>query len=138
MFDISEIAVPETAVIHLEFPGIGPLYADDADTQPVTITVFGPSSPAAVAHRKKVTRDARRWIEKRGMKGVWKQSDDELEAQDLERLMVLTADVSNLTYQGETMTAATIGRVYKDPKMGWLVDQVKERLGSWDDFLLSA
>lgn len=52
--------------------------------------------------------------------------------------MVLTADVANLTYQGELITAATIGRVYKDPKMGWLVDQVKERLGSWDDFLLSA
>lgn len=135
--DLSELSVPETSTIHLEFPGRGPLFADDAETQPITISVYGPASAQAQAWQKKVRREARDLVAKRGSKGLWKQSDEELERQELDRLCALTAEVRNLVYHGEEIGADRIRLVYRDPKMGWLTDQVKERLAGWADFLLA-
>lgn len=131
--DISTLAIPDTAEVHLEFPGIGKLYADDKKTQKVAITVYGPSSDAAVAHKRKMVQQAQQKIAKKGIKGL---ASGDIEESDIDRLCALTADVENLVYEGEKITAKTIRKVYSDPKMGWIKEQVAEKVGSWEDFLL--
>lgn len=133
--DINELNVPDTATIHLEFPTIGKLYADDDKALPVTIEVYGPSSDVAVSYRRKMMRDVQKRFGKGGMKSLSKIPPEELEEQEVDRMVAMTARVSNLTYKGEAITADSIRKVFEDPKMGWLVDQVKEKLGGWDDFL---
>ena len=131
--DLSTLNVPDTARIHLEFPGMGKLYADDAKTQPVIIEVYGPASNPAVDYRRKMTRKVQSEMAKRGSKGLANLGD--LEEQELERLCALTAGVSGLIYKGETITKDTVRKVYADPKMGWIRDQLNEKLSGWEDFL---
>ena len=131
--DLSTLNVPETATIHLEFPGMGKLYADDAKSQPVTIEVYGPASNQAVDYRRKMSRKVQSEMAKRGNRGLSNLGD--LEEQELERLCALTAGVSGLIYKGETITKDTVRKVYADPKMGWIRDQLNEKLSGWEDFL---
>jgi len=133
--DISEISIPETVEIHIEFPGMGKLYADDDKTTPSIIEMYGPSSDQAVAHKRKLMRQVQSQIAKKGMKGIGQGDPEE---QEIDRLCALTARVSGLTYKGESITRDTIRKVYADQKMGWIKDQLLERIGSWEDFLAGA
>lgn len=130
--DLSTISIPDTAKIHLEFPGVGKLYSDDEKTKPVVIEVYGPASNQAVDYRRKLMRETQANIGKKGMRGI---SIGDPEEREIERLCALTASVRNLSYNGEAISAGTIVKVYRDPKMGWVRDQVAEKLGSWEDFL---
>lgn len=131
--DISSLNIPETATVHLEFPGIGKLYADDKKKQPTIIEMYGPASDQAVAYRRKLTRKMQGEMAKRGMKAM---SSGDPEEQEVDRLTALTASVSGLVYEGQEITKDTIRKVYEDQRMGWIRDQVREKVGSWDDFLL--
>lgn len=133
--DLSSLEVPETADIHIEHPTLGKLYTDGDATKPVIITVHGPASDAAVNQSRKATNRLHKLISKKGAKGFAKHTAEESEIYEVERLVALTSSVSNLEYNGETITTKNIWQIYSDPKMGWLVDQVKEKLGGWEDFL---
>jgi len=133
--DLSEINVPETAEIHIEHPTIGKLYADDDRKKPMVIEVFGPASDEAVKQRRKATRNAQQLIAKRGVKGLASRSPEDSEEDDIQRLIALTSSVKNLKYKGKVVDLNSIEDLYRDPKMGWIVDQVKEKLSGWEDFL---
>lgn len=136
MVDIADLALPDTAEIHIEHPQIGKLYADEDRTEPVVIEVFSPSSNEAIAYRRKVTKEAYSIVAKKGVKATLRKSPEEIEEADIERLVAMTARVpNNFKYNGETVTLDNIHKVYRDEKMGWLTDQVRERIGGWSDFL---
>lgn len=133
--DLSTLEVPETADVHIEHPKAGKLYTDGDKGKPVIITVHGPASDAAVKQRRKATNELHRLIAKKGKKGFGQRSAEESEEDEVQRLVALTSSVSNLEYNGEEITPQNIDQVYSDPKMGWLVDQIKGKLLSWEDFL---
>lgn len=135
MIDVAELSLPDTAEIHIEHPQLGKLYANDEKTDPVVIEVYGPASNEAVAYRRKATKEAHAMVARKGVKSVLKKTSEEIEEADIQRLLAMTAGVRNLHYKGEVLTPDNIHRVYRDEKMGWLTDQVRERLGGWDDFL---
>lgn len=131
--DLNNLEIPETAEIHLEFPGRGKLH--DEQGNPVTIEVYGPSSDVAIAHRRKVMKEAQSRFGRGGMKSLSKISPEEIDEKEIDRLVAMTSGVNNLTYKGEEVSPDNIRSIYENPKMGWLTDQVRERLGSWEDFL---
>lgn len=131
--DLSNLDIPDTITVHLEFPSIGKLFDDDGN--PSTIELYSPASDQAIAYKHKVQKDTIKKVGKRGIKGLNNISGEEMDRDEVKRLCAFTADVNNLIYKGELVTAKTIKLVYEDPKMGWLCDQLRERLGSWDDFL---
>ena len=132
--DLSQLEIPDTVTVHLEFPGVGKLYDDDKKTKPVTIELLSPASNEAIAYGHKVQKKVIAKMGKRGAKSL-KMTPQEIDQQNIDRLCAFTASVNNLTYNGKKMTVDSIADVYSDPKMGWLCDQLNERLGSWDDFL---
>lgn len=133
--DVSQLEVPNTAIIHIEFPGVGKLYSDKEKTKPTTIEVFGPASDEAVAQRRKISRDARQMVAKNGAKAIAKRSQEEIEDAEIDHLVAMTSCVKNLEYNGKAISRENINIVYRDPKMGWLVDQVKEKISGWENFL---
>ena len=132
--DLSKLSIPDTVSIHLEFKG-EKIYADD-DTKknPCVIELRSPASDEVIAYTHELQRKVSMKMGKRGMKSLVIQPD-EADKRAVDRLCAFTASVQNLTYNGELITVDTIDRVYSDPKMGWLCDQLNDRLGSWDDFL---
>jgi hypothetical protein len=108
------------------------LYEDDKKTKPVVIEVYGPASDQAVDYKRKMTRKVQHQIAKKGIKGI---GQGDVEETEIDRLCALTAGCKGLVYKGEKITRETIRSVYSDPKMGWIRDQVAEKLGGWDDFL---
>lgn len=130
--DLTQLDIPDTVIVHLEFPTIGKLYDDN--NNPTTIELFSPASDQAIAFNRKVQRKVNSRMAKRGIKAL-KLAPEEIEEQNVERLCAYTASVNNLLYSGEMVTVETVSKLYDDPKMGWLTDQLSERLASWDDFL---
>lgn len=135
MVDIANLALPDTAEVHIKHPEYGKLYADKDKTDPVVIEIYSPSSNQAVAYRRKVTRETQRIVAKEGIKAAMKRTPEEIEEADIERLVAMTAGIRNLEYNEQPVTLDNIHKVYRDEKMGWLTDQVRERIGGWSDFL---
>lgn len=133
--DLAKLQIPDTAKVHVEFPGQGKLYADPEKKKPVVIEVYGPASDQVVAYRRKMIRESQARIGKRGLKGFSKMAPEEMEDLEVDRLVAFTASVQNMVYKGEEVTPETIEKVYRDPHMGWLVDQVRDKVGGWEDFL---
>ena len=132
--DINSIEIPNTVKVHLVHPQTGAkLYTDGDKKKPVVIEMFGPASDEAVAHRRKVMREATKRMGQ-GKRGA-KMSAEEIEQHNVDRLVALTASVINLTNNGEKVTTDNVRAVYENPRYGWVVEQVGERLGSWEDFL---
>lgn len=135
MVDIADLVLPDTAEIHIKHPQLGKLYADEDKTDPVVIEVYSPSSNQAIAHKRKVMSEAYSIVAKKGTKAALKRTPEEIEEADIERLVAMTASVRNLHYKGQPVTLDNIHKVYRDKKMDWLTDDVRERIGGWDDFL---
>lgn len=133
--DLSKIEVPETAVIHIEHPTVGKLYEDAERKKPCTIEVYGPSSDQAVKLRRAATRKMSERLGKKGMKALSSIPPEELEDMELEKLVALTAKVSNIEMDGVKVTTANIEELYRNPRYGWIREQVAEKVGSWEDFL---
>lgn len=129
--DLAQLDIPDTITVHLEFPGTGKLYEDG---KPSTIELLSPASDQGIAFNRKIQRKINSRVAKRGMKSL-KLEPEELERQEVERLCAYTYSVNNLIYEGESVTVENISKIYENPKMGWLCNQLSERLSSWDDFL---
>jgi hypothetical protein len=113
---------------------MGKLYDDEKKTKPTEIELLSPASDQVIAYSHELQRKLSMKMGKKGFKSL-AISPEEVDQRAVERLCTFTASVNNLTYNGEVITADTVNKVYNDPKMGWLCDQLNERLGSWDDFL---
>lgn len=129
--DLEQLDIPDTTIVHLEFPGKGKLYEDG---EPTTIELFSPASDQAIAFNRMVQRKVNNRMAKRGIKALT-MTPEETEQRNIERLCAYTASVNNLIYGGDYVTVDTVQKLYENPKMGWLTEQLSERLASWDDFL---
>ncbi len=136
MVDISKLHLPDTAEIHIEHPQIGKLYADENKTQPVVIEIHSPASNQSIAYKRKMQQEAQARVSSKGAKSALKFKPEELEEMEIQRMVALTASVRHLEFEdGEPVTVDNVIRLYRDEKMGWLTDQVRARIGGWDDFL---
>jgi hypothetical protein len=133
--DLLKIEVPETATIHIEHPTMGKLYKDDQRTMPCTIEVYGPASQQAIDQRRKATKRMSERLGKKGLKSLSSLPPEEIEDMEVERLTAMTASVSNIEMGAVVVTGENVDRLYRNPKLGWIRDQVAEKLGSWEDFL---
>lgn len=133
--DINEIEMPETATIHIQHPKLGLLYADDARTIAVTISVYSPASNAAIELKRAAAKRMAERMGRRGMKALSAISPEELEASELDRLCAMTADITGMEINGVPVTKEHYRELYSNPRLGWVREQVVEKIGSWEDFL---
>lgn len=127
MFDISTLAVKETAVVDLESPD-GERLLDDAGN-PITITVYGPGS----RQYQKAQSVRNRAILEYVRKGGKKMKDDEQRELDADFLATCTASFNGFTYKdfiGYEMFKAA----YLDASIGFISEQVNKAIGDWANF----
>jgi hypothetical protein len=127
MFDISKLAVRETAIVELESPDGEALLNDAGDK--ISITVFGPGSKQfqkAQGVRNRAILDFVR-------KGSKKIRDDDQRELDAEFLASCTVSFNGFAYKdltGYEMFKAA----YLDPGIGFIGEQVNKAIGDWANF----
>lgn len=129
--DLNTLEIPDTIEVHLEFKGTK-LYDGK---KPVSIELFSPASDLVRDYKRKVQQKAMIKM-KRSRTGTIDMTPEEIEEQSIDRLVAFTSNVSNLEFEGEKINPANVRKIYENPKYGWINDQLLEKLGSWDDFLL--
>jgi len=133
--DLVNLEAPDTIDIHIVHPEIGSLYADEERTQPAIITVHSPGSEVALEFDRKQQKAMSKVIAKKGIQGIYKIPFEEQEEKNLNRLVALTADVKNMEFGGNPVTPENIREIYKNPKLGWVRNQVSTKISSWDNYL---
>jgi hypothetical protein len=133
--DLLNLEAPDTIDIHIVHPEIGSLYADDERTQSVVITVHSPGSEVALEFDRKQQKAMSQIIAKKGLKGIYKIPFEEQEENNLNRLVALTAGVRNMEFNGNPVIPENIREIYKNPKLGWIRNQVSTKISSWDNYL---
>lgn len=133
MFDITTLAVADTAFLHLKDAKGDLLFT--TDKKPIGITVYGPSSPAyAIIEGKQTNRAVRRRNDNEGKLSL--PSPDEARIEVAEDLAAITVSFDNLAYppaagvQGEELFRA----LYADPKLGFITNQVGKFVANWGNF----
>ncbi len=127
MFDISKLAVDETAVIELESPDGEPLTNDQGQT--LSVTVYGPGSKQfqkAQGTRNRAVLDFVR-------RGGKKMKDDEQRELDADFLSACTVSFNGFTYKELTGYEMFKG-AYLDPAIGFIAEQVNKAIGDWANF----
>lgn len=127
MFDISTLAVKETAIVELESPDGEPLTNDAGE--PITITVYGPGSKKY----QKAQSVRNRAILDHVRKGGKKMKDDEQRELDADFLATCTAAFNGFRYKdldGYDMFRAA----YLDASIGFIAEQVNKAIGDWANF----
>jgi len=131
-FDLNALAIQEQGItpLQLKHPATGDLlFADDAGTQPVTITI---SSTSSRAYRQAVAAMRNRAL-KRGKKIA---TAAEQEEEGIELLVACCITSDNLPYNGEAVkTESQFRALLSDVKMSWIRNQVDEYLGDVENFI---
>ena len=131
--DLNTLEIPETTIVHLEFRG-EKLYSDNDKNKPVTIELYSPAADVVVAYKKSVQRKTMLKL-KKSRNNSLDLTPDEIEEQNIDRLVAFTCDIKNMELNGDKVTTKNIRTVYENPNFGWLTDQLTERLNGWNDFL---
>ena len=131
--DLNTLEIPETTIVHLEFRG-EKLYSDNDKNKPVTIELYSPAADVVVDYKKSVQRKTMLKL-KKSRNNSLDLTPDEIEQQNIDRLVAFTCDVKNMELNGDKVTTKNIRTVYENPNFGWLTDQLAEKLNGWDDFL---
>ena len=127
MFDISKLAVKETAVIELESPDGEPLLNENGEV--LSVTVYGPGSKQFQRAQGKRNRAILEYVRKGGKK----MKDEEQRELDAEFLADCTASFNGFVYKdltGYDMFKAA----YLDPSIGFIAEQVNKAIGDWANF----
>ena len=127
MFDISKLAVKETAVIELESPDGEPLINDQGET--LSVTVYGPGSKQF----QKAQGTRNRAILEYVRKGGKKMKDEEQRELDAEFLSACTVSFNGFTYK-ELTGYEMFKAAYLDPAIGFIAEQVNKAIGDWANF----
>jgi hypothetical protein len=128
--NLSKLALNETATIQLTNPEDGSLlYGDDAQTQPVTVTVYGTSS--------KVYRQALDAMSKRSLaRGTKKPSLEVMREESTGLLVACSIKIDNLELDGRAIdTSAIFKEIYNDLQFSWVREQVDAALSDVSSFL---
>ena len=126
--DIRNLAVEETAVLHIRDASDELVYTEDGKA--VEIVVYGPGSkPFAKAQ----AAQSNRMLEKLRKKGKTEQSAQEQAEETADFLAACTKEFRNIELdklQGEALFKA----VYADRSIGFIADQVNKYIGEWGNF----
>jgi hypothetical protein len=130
--DISSFSLNDTTIIHLEHPVTGEyLYADEAETQPVTVEIYGKSSKQ---FRNYIAAENRKSLNPANKKKA-KNADENLE-DNADFYTALTKKISGLNLRGEELdNPDSIKKMYLDPSLSWVAEQVGAKLNETDAFL---
>lgn len=131
MLNIANLAVAETAAIHVKDASGTPLYADD---KPVRIIVHSPGSRAyATVESRQTGRAVKRMNDNEGK--LTAATAEERREETAEDLAEITVAFENFTYgDGDLQGAALFKAVYADQKLGFITKQVTKFLADWGNF----
>ena len=132
---IRKYAVSETATLHLQDAEGNLIYADEEESRPVEIVLYGPGSKEFAAAQQR-RQDAMVSKLQRGSRAK-KLTQEEAEKMRLEFLVQCTASSNNLELDGQTGTEL-YRAVYSDRSLGFIADQVDRFMGDWGNFSTSA
>ncbi len=131
----ANLSLQETTIVHLENPSDGSLlYADEAETQPLTIEVYGRTSKvfrnwAAAENRKSAL------AERTGRKEKTK-TPEEMQESVAEMYATLTKKVSNFDMNGVVLdNHEAYKALYNDLSLSWITEQVANAMGQTESFL---
>lgn len=132
MFNINSRQLNDTTILHLVDPSTGlEMYADEAETQPLQVEIYGRSSKqfrnwVAAASRKQEAQK-----NKNKKKTLEEQMDD-----TAEYLATITKSISNFDMDGKPLDChEAYKELYSNPALVWIGEQVSEKLGELDNFL---
>lgn len=132
MFDISTLALKADHELHLKHPLTdAKLYADDDETKPVVIMLYGSASKQYRKHVMDMqTRQLRRQAKKE------KPSAEVYSEESTELLVACSAGSKNLSNDGKPVsTAEDFRKLYSDPSLSWIRQQVDEAIADVGNFL---
>jgi hypothetical protein len=130
MSDIRKFAVSATGKLHLRDAADQLMYADDDQSRPISVNLYGPGSKQ---YAKAQAAQQNRLLEKLKRKGQSAQNADQLAEEKAGFLADCTESFDNLEYDalaGEALARA----VYADSSIGFIADQVAKFLGDWANF----
>jgi hypothetical protein len=131
-FDILSSELNDTTVLHLEHPVNGPIYADEAQTLPVTIELYGRSSKT---HRQWLALALRKQEANRNKKEKSKTPDEMLE-ENAEFFATMTVAIKNMNMGGKPIESKEdFKKLYSNPKLMWITEAVSQSLGDTESFL---
>jgi len=128
-FNLTQLALADTTVIHLQGPDGVPLYADEEQTQALEVEVYGRSSKQMrnyliAAEKKKAKRGKR------------VATPDEAQEDNAEFFAAITKSVKNFDLgKGPLTTQEHFKELYMNPALYWVTDAVSETLGSSELFI---
>lgn len=127
MFDISKLAVKETAIIELETPDGEPLLNESGKV--LSVTVYGPGSKQFQRGQGKRNRAILDHVRKGGKK----MKDEEQRELDAEFLADCTASFNEFVYKD--MTGYDMFKAaYLDAGIGFISEQINKAIGDWANF----
>lgn len=128
--DIRKFAVAATSRLHLRDASDELMYADEAKTLPIAVTIFGPGSKQHAAAQAKQSNLLVNLVRK---KGDANQTAEQRREAQAEFLTACTESFENLEY-GELQGLELAKAVYSDLSLGFIADQVAKHLGEWSNF----
>lgn len=130
MFSLDSLALKDTTELQLRHPVTEELlWADNEQTKPVAIALFGTSSKQ---YRNAITAMQNRQLRR----GKQKVSAETLKEESISLLVACSDRGVNLTYKKADLDNEEAFRaLYSDPAYSWLKDQVDAALGDPSNFL---
>lgn len=128
--DIRKYAVEPTSRLHLRDANDNLMYADDANTLPIAVNLYGPGSKQ---YARAQSAQNNRMIDKLKRKGKLDQTADQSAAEKAEFLADCTESWENMEYDKLTDSALSIA-VYTDVSIGFIADQVAKHINDWANF----
>lgn len=135
-FNISTRALSDSTTLHLVDPETGAfMFADEAETQPLTIELYGRSSKQYRNWLAEASRKQEQ--EKKKNRGELKvKSPDEAIKDSAEFLAAVSIKANNFDMDGVAIDSKeAFKKLYSNPSLMWIGEQVVEALGDMANFL---
>lgn len=132
MFNIESLSLSETTELQLRHPATDELlFADEAQTKPIAILVYGKGSKK---YRNAILAVQNRHLKRSKTKE--KVSAEQLREEGIDLLVACSDKAINFDYKGAPVdSAAAFRELYNDPAFDWIKDQVDAGLGDVENFL---
>lgn len=132
--DIRQLAVEETAILHLRNASDELAYADEEKKKPIQIVLYGPGSKTFRAAQAKQSARIMERLRRKNKKDL---SPDEEAEERAAFLSACTKSFENIVFD-ELKGDALFKAVYTEPSLGFIADQVNAYLGDWGNFTKSS
>lgn len=129
-FNINKKSISESTRLHLEDPETGlKMYADDAKTQPLEISIYGKAS--------KQYRQALSDLSRKALARKNKSQSFETNVEDnIDILVAISIEAHNFTDDdAQINTPEAFRKLYRNNNLYWIKDQVQSALESDANFL---